>query len=138
MCWLSMSVCYLQKETVELRYKGEVPSNSLRRTVWEAHMEGQYPLLSQVATRLLSMHATQCSTERNWPKWRAVCRYHRSRLGLEKAAQMIFISCMAAWRKGGDTTSEADAELVAKFAEEEIDDDLRHVTEAVGAALTAS
>lgn len=53
-----------------------------------------------------------------------MCRYNRSRLGLEKAKQMIFVSCMAAWRKGGDTTAESDAEVVANFAEQEAEDDL--------------
>ncbi len=53
-----------------------------------------------------------------------MCRYYCSRLGLEKAKQMTFVSCMAAWRKGGDTTAESDAELVANFAEQEAEDDL--------------
>ena len=102
-------------------------SNSSRRLVWENHMAARYPQLSQLASRLLSMHATQCSTERNWSKWCAVCRYNRSRLGLEKAQQMIFVSCMAAWHRGKDTTTETDAELVANFAKEEIEDDLNDI-----------
>ena len=37
---------------------------------------------------------------------------------------LLLLSCMAAWRKGGDTTAELDAELVANFAEQEAEDDL--------------
>ena len=124
-----MAASCLQAEPEEGRQEKQVASNSMRRAVWENHMAARYPQLSQVASRLLSMHATQCSTERNWSKWHAVCRYNRSSLGLEKAKQMIFVSCMAAWRKGGDTTAELDAELVANFAKEEAEDDLRNVAQ---------
>ena len=34
------------------------------------------------------------------------------------------MSCMAAWRRGGDMTAELDAELGAGFAKQETEDDL--------------
>ena len=34
------------------------------------------------------------------------------------------MSYMAAWRRGGDTTAELDAELAAGFADQETEDDL--------------
>ena len=46
----------------------------------------KYPLLTNVALRLLSLHATSCSSERNWSLWRFVCRDNRRRLGLERVS----------------------------------------------------
>jgi hypothetical protein len=55
-----------------------------RRGVWTSSMEKKYPLLSAIALRLLSMHATSCGSERNWSVWRFTCRDNRRRLALQK------------------------------------------------------
>ena len=36
-----------------------------RRNIWQATMANRFPLLAKIALRLLSLHATSCSAERN-------------------------------------------------------------------------
>jgi hypothetical protein len=67
-----------------------------RRLVWTSQLAKKYPLLAKVADRVLSLHATSCAPERNWSKWRWVYRENRSRLLLERAEKMIFVSSHAA------------------------------------------
>ena len=54
-------------------------------------MEKKYPILSALALRLLSMHATSCMSERNWSVWRFTCRDNRRRLALQKVQHICFI-----------------------------------------------
>lgn len=66
-----------------------------RKQVWQ-QLQKQFPLLVKVAKRVLSLHATSCALERNWSRWRWVYRENRSRLLLERAEKMIFVSTHAA------------------------------------------
>ena len=59
-------------------------SSSIRRSVWSSSMTKKFPILSKIADRLLSMHATSCGSERNWSVWRFTCRDNRRRLALDK------------------------------------------------------
>ena len=86
--------------------------------MWSNSMVRSYHLLTDVALRLLSMHATLCSAERNWTGWRYLCGDNRRRLLLEKvrlctnsvlamiltwlgaqAEKLVFIASMAAVTK---------------------------------------
>jgi hypothetical protein len=40
-----------------------------RQNVWSNFLSGQVPALSKVALWLMSMHASACSSERNWSRW---------------------------------------------------------------------
>ena len=88
----------------------------IRKSVWANSMVRSYPLLTDVALRLLSMRATLCSAERNWTGWRYLCGDNRRRLLLEKvrlctnsvlamiltwlgAEKLVFIASMAAVTK---------------------------------------
>ena len=67
----------------------QVASASMRRKWWSSSQE--FPLLSQAADRLLSMHATTCATERNWATGGRLYSKSRNRLNLSKAEKLVFI-----------------------------------------------
>ena len=107
--------------------------------MWSNSMVSTYPLLTDVALRLLSMHATSCSAERNWSGWRYLCRDNRRHLLLEKvrlrtnsalamiltwlgaqAEKLVFIASMAAVTKTTrDDLYEADISMLHEAAEDE-------------------
>jgi len=93
----------------------------LRRAVWRSCMEKKYPILSALALRLLSMHATSCMSERNWSVWRFTCRDNRRRLALQKAEKLVFISSIAAMTDGGCAMEELDISALYYAALEEAD-----------------
>ena len=66
----------------------QVASASMRRKWWSSSQE--FPLLSQAANRLLSMHATTCATERNWSTWGRLYTKSRNRLNLSKAEKLVY------------------------------------------------
>ena len=66
----------------------QVASGSMRRKWWSSSQE--FPLLSQAANRLLSMHATTCATERNWSTWGRLYTKSRNRLNLSKAEKLVY------------------------------------------------
>ena len=47
-------------------------------------METSFPLQTGIAHRLLGLHATSCSTERNWSLWSRTCQNDRPNFGLRK------------------------------------------------------
>ena len=49
----------------------------------------EWPELSKVAMKLLSMHPTSAAAERNWSLWGRVYTASRNALGLERARKMI-------------------------------------------------
>lgn len=71
--------------------KRTLPAMELRRTFWENHASKEFPLLAKAATRLLSMHVTTCSSERNWSIWGKVYTKDRNRLGLSLGEKIVFI-----------------------------------------------
>lgn len=66
------------------------PSIKDRRLVWTSSMRQAYPLLTDIAARLLSLHATSCASERNWSLWRFVSRDNRTRLQLSRVRFLSF------------------------------------------------
>ena len=59
-----LMICMLQARE---KVKGQdvLKPTHVRRGVWESTMKAQYPLLTRIATRVLSLHATSCSANRN-------------------------------------------------------------------------
>jgi len=79
------------------------------RLVWRAVLSKKYPLLAGLAQRLFSMHATACSSERLWSQMRWVYSDSRSRLGIQKAKKMVFISgCQRLKRRLEDEDDDDD------------------------------
>ena len=76
----------------ELKGKVLVQPISARRRFWKIFgaMHG-FPLIAEAANRLLSMHVTSCSSERNWSLWGRVFTAARNRLGKERGEMMIYI-----------------------------------------------
>jgi hypothetical protein len=92
--------------------KVTVTATPIRRMVWsEMARAGNYTFLPRFANHLLSLHATSYGPERNWSVWRAAYGDNRSRLLVEKAAKMIFISSQARLKRRDlvdDSTKDLD------------------------------
>jgi hypothetical protein len=58
----------------------------IRKGFWKRFGYTKYPLLSEVALRVKSVHPTFAATERNWSSWG---RVYTSALGLERAKKRI-------------------------------------------------
>ena len=58
-------------------------ASTVRMAVWQA-MADLYPLLRRIACRLMSMHASSCSTDRIWSRMGNLCRDNRRNLQLSK------------------------------------------------------
>ncbi|KAJ9520773.1 hypothetical protein QJQ45_007632 [Haematococcus lacustris] len=65
---------------------------SVRRGFWDFTARAEYPLFSEAATRLLSMHITTAAAERNWSVWGQYYDAGRSQLGINKAELMVYIN----------------------------------------------
>jgi hypothetical protein len=61
----------------------------MRKAVWKKYLVERYPVLSDVACRLLSLHPTSAATERNWSLWGRGYTAARSRLGIERAKKLM-------------------------------------------------
>jgi hypothetical protein len=81
-----------------------------RRLVWELELCSTYPALAPVAARLLAQHATSCSVERMWSRWRKLYAPDRSRMLARTAERYMFIS--AAWHLGKAPATEMVPEHV--------------------------
>lgn len=66
---------------------------TVRREVWQSTMKQGYPILAGIAVRLLSLHATSCSAERNWSRWRFTMRDNRKSLSVTKVYQLFYMQC---------------------------------------------
>lgn len=74
------------KETVSMSPMHE------RRNFWLSWMPEPFPVLSELADMMLSMQVTACAAEHNWSKWGLMYQKNRSRLGMLRAQQMIFLN----------------------------------------------
>lgn len=81
----------LTKRTASADGKISIASGEMRRTWWDNSGSDTFPLLSQVACKLLLFHVTSCATERNWSKWGRLIPKARNRLALERAEKLITI-----------------------------------------------
>jgi hypothetical protein len=84
----------------ERRLEGEgtkmavyVADISKRIRYWQKFLIQEYPLLTRAAVRLLPLHVTTCSCERNWSVWGSVYTKARNRLAIERAEKLIYIRC---------------------------------------------
>ena len=68
--------------------KVQLKPMSARRMWWDRQ---HFPLLSKVAARVLSMHATTAASERNWSLWGRNYAKGRASLRMETADKVIFI-----------------------------------------------
>lgn len=78
-----------------------------RRRLWTHTLKARWPLLSNVAERLLSMHGTSCGPERNWSEWRWVYRPNRCRLHVERAEKMLVVKSHASLQSKNFTSLES-------------------------------
>ncbi|KAJ9532124.1 hypothetical protein QJQ45_003841 [Haematococcus lacustris] len=76
-------------KVVELERLADI---SVRRGFWDFTARQYFPLFSEAATRLLSMHVTTAAAERNWSAWGLTYEAGRAQLGIEKAEKMIYIN----------------------------------------------
>jgi hypothetical protein len=84
---------------------------------WRRFMSSTYPLLTSAAVRLLPLHVTTCSCERNWSLWGITYSKARNALAIERAAKLIFIKANL-----GSSSSD-DQEVLLRVLEEEEDDE---------------
>jgi hypothetical protein len=59
--------------------------------LWDTHMAAEFPILSQVAVRGLSMHGTGCPGETNSSVWGRVFNTVRTTVGMERAQKVIYV-----------------------------------------------
>jgi hAT family C-terminal dimerisation region len=87
---------FMATVTARTRDKGDgrvkVAAVEDRRALWEKYLAKLYPKLAIAASRLLSMHVTTCSSERNWSMWGNVYTKARNRLQVDRAEKIIFIN----------------------------------------------
>ena len=77
----------------------------------------EFPELSKIAGRLLSLHCTSCSVERLWSVLRNVKRDNRTRLGAEKTKKLIMVGADERLRhaQGQEGTAEYLLECLLDF-----------------------
>lgn len=75
----------------KLNDEGRVPSSTVRIRIWQNMLANEYPVLAKVAACVMSMPVTACASERNWTQWGHVYVEARSKLGLRRASDLIYI-----------------------------------------------
>jgi hAT family C-terminal dimerisation region len=101
------------------RDREQVASVKARKGVWKRYGAERFPALAQVALRLLSVHPTSASTERNWSLWGRVFVASRNALGLERAKKLI----MFCFNSRAQDASMQDLALCLDVVENEVDTD---------------
>ena len=76
---------------VEVDERMQLSSAELRRNFWRRIGSEKFPLLAAASARLLSLHASSCSAERNWSAWGRTFVPLRNRLSHAVAEKMVFI-----------------------------------------------
>ena len=90
----SSSVVDLAEDVIEyeiVTYYAAMPALLGRMRVWEEYGKTNFASLVPVVLKLLSCHATTCSTERNWSLWGRIYSAARNALGIARAKKMIAI-----------------------------------------------
>ncbi|KAI8564647.1 hypothetical protein RHMOL_Rhmol03G0197200 [Rhododendron molle] len=127
MKWRSEGLDPLYAQAVQVKQRDPVtgkmrmanPKSS--RLVWETCLK-EFKSLGKVAVRLLFLHATSCGFKCNWSFMRWVCLQGNSRVGLDRAQKMIFVSAHSKLEsRDFSSEEEKDAEL---FAMASGDDDM--------------
>lgn len=119
MKWRSEGLDPLYAQAVQVKQRDPVtgkmrmanPKSS--RLVWETCLK-EFKSLGKVAVRLLFLHATSCGFKCNWSFMRWVCLQGNSRVGLDRAQKMIFVSAHSKLEsRDFSSEEEKDAELFA-------------------------
>jgi hypothetical protein len=85
-----------------------------RLRYWARYLAGNYPLLASAARRLLLLHVTTCSCERNWSLWGTTYTKARNALAIERAEKLIYIKA-----NGGQGNSKDDQEVLLEVLGED-------------------
>jgi hypothetical protein len=101
------------------RNREQVASVKARKGVWKRYGAENFPTLAQVALRLLCVHPTSASTERNWSLWGRVFVASRNALGLERAKKLI----MFCYNSRAQDASMQDLALCLDVVENNVDTD---------------
>ena len=89
------------------------------KIAWETVLKQRYPLLATLVDRMMSMHAISCSSERLWSSMRWIYRENRTRLAVERAKKMAFISAnrrLLRKRKAPEGKEEDGMDLLLEIA----------------------
>ena len=78
-------------QRVEVDGYMQLSSAEVRRNFWRRIGSDKFPLIAAASARLLSLHASSCSAERNWSAWVRSFVPLRNRLSHAVAEKMIFI-----------------------------------------------
>ncbi len=82
---------------------------------WRLWAKRSFPALAGVAVRLLCMQSA-CASKRNWSAWGLMYSKLRSRLTLERARKLIYVSCNS---RHCSKSAEADLASSRHFFEED-------------------
>jgi hypothetical protein len=98
---------------------------------WNAQSEDKdgMRVLANLAIRLLSMHTTSCQPEREQSVLSRIYRAERSRLAIEKAEKMLFISSCARLERNM-RKSDHELELEVLEQDEEVEEDVEEIIDA--------
>jgi hypothetical protein len=82
----------LQTKETGLDGVERLPAIEERLNFWRRWAKAAgFPLVARAAVRLLSMHTTSASTERNWSLWGRLYSKLRSRLAIARAEMLVYI-----------------------------------------------
>jgi len=59
--------------------------------LWLIHLHPFFPLMAAAAGRLISVHVTSCSSERNWSLFGNIFSKTKNRLALDKTKKLSYI-----------------------------------------------
>jgi hypothetical protein len=85
-----------------------------RMRYWQKFLSQKYPLLTRAVVRILPLHVTTCSCERNWSLWGNVYVKARNRLAIERAEKLIYIKS-----NSGARSHKRDEEVLLEVLGEE-------------------
>eukprot|EP00983_Pelagomonas_calceolata_P057156 1144940-Pelagomonas_calceolata.AAC.4 len=72
---------------------GSLPPIVEHINFWHMGAKKDFPVLAGVAVRLLCIHSTACTSERNRSAWGQLHTKHLSRLAREHARKLIYVRC---------------------------------------------
>ncbi|KAK6161503.1 hypothetical protein DH2020_004884 [Rehmannia glutinosa] len=78
--------------------KMKIANPQSSRLVWETYLT-EFKSLGKVAVRLIFLHATSCGFKCNWSLMRWVSAHSHSRVGMDRAQKLIFISAHSKMEK---------------------------------------
>jgi hypothetical protein len=95
-----------------------MPSIVMRRILWGSSCKGTFPLLSDIAQKILGMHSTSCSLERVYSRVRALYSDQRSCIGRNYMDRMMFYAVFQQYRAGvyNLNSNAADLELAVDMS----------------------